>query len=85
MWAALLSLVLSFSALAAPSPKVSGCDVSNAKIDLPYNQTALAQPKETPSFIGVGIGTQNYTCGANGKYTYVAFNSPVVQRVISPQ
>jgi len=67
----LLSLALSFSALAAPRSKVAGCDISEAKIDLPTNQTTLAPPKEQPSFIGVGVGTQNYTCGANGQYTNI--------------
>lgn len=86
MWGAvLLSLVLSFSALAAPSSKVqvAGCDISEAKLCLPANQTALAPPKEKASFIAVAIGTQNYTCGANGKYTYVVSIVSVVQPVIS--
>jgi hypothetical protein len=86
MWGAsavLLSLVLSFSALAAPSSKVSGCNISVAKLRLPAHQTVLAPPKEKPSFISVAIGTQNYTCGTNGQYTCVVSDSFVVQRVIS--
>ncbi|KAJ7136579.1 putative malate dehydrogenase [Mycena epipterygia] len=47
------------------------CDISSAKISLPANQTMLVAPSEGPSYIGLAIGTQNYTCASNGVYTNV--------------
>jgi hypothetical protein len=78
----LLSLVLSLSALAAPSRRYSMCDISKAKIDLPTNQTALAPPSESVSYIAVAIGTQNYTC-TNGSYTCVIFIVRAVQHHVT--
>jgi len=49
----------------------SKCDISNAKISLPANQTLLVAPSEGPSYIGLAIGTQNYTCASTGTYTNV--------------
>lgn len=51
------------------------CDISSAKISLPANQTLLVAPSQGPSYIGLAIGTQNYTCASNGVYTY-AFIQP---------
>jgi len=56
------------SALAVPHSKRS-CDISRAAINFPAGQTAIAAPAEKPSYIGVAIGTQNYTCGSAGTYT----------------
>ncbi|KAJ7785288.1 putative malate dehydrogenase [Mycena maculata] len=47
------------------------CDISGAQISLPSNQTALVAPSEGPSFIGVAIGVQNYTCASTGTWTNV--------------
>ncbi|KAJ7635062.1 hypothetical protein FB45DRAFT_790570 [Roridomyces roridus] len=47
-----------------PIPQETGCDVSRVKIKLPANQTQLVAPAEGPSFIGLAIGVQNYTCTA---------------------
>jgi len=58
----LASLLLAVPALALP--KLSGCNLSNAKLSLPSNQTVLAQPTGAPSFVGLGVGVQNYTCNA---------------------
>jgi len=68
-----LLLVLTFFALASASPttKRGACDISKAKINLPANQTALPQPGETPSFIALAFGTQNYTCSSSGTYTAI--------------
>ncbi|KAJ8515026.1 hypothetical protein ONZ45_g7492 [Pleurotus djamor] len=54
---------------AAPSLKISGCDISNARINFPEGQTGLAAPAASPSFIGVAIGVQNYTCSDSGTFT----------------
>jgi hypothetical protein len=46
------------------------CDVSDAVLTVPPNQNALIKPTIPPSFIGLGVGTQNYTCSAaTSKYT----------------
>ncbi|KAJ7064669.1 hypothetical protein C8F01DRAFT_1249710 [Mycena amicta] len=51
--------------------KVPRCDISNAAIPLPPNQNMLLAPTSSPSFIGLAIGIQNYTCGSTGTYTNV--------------
>lgn len=59
------------SAPAAPPAfrlKFSGCPLTNAKLSLPANQTALTVPSGSPVFIALGVGTQNYTCGAAGTF-----------------
>lgn len=45
------------------------CPVSNATLTLPQGQTALTLPQGSPVFIGVAMGTQNYTCDSTGKNT----------------
>ncbi|KAJ4481993.1 hypothetical protein J3R30DRAFT_2110765 [Lentinula aciculospora] len=45
----------------------TACDVSTASIDT--SGTTLPAPSFSPSFIGLGVGTQNYTCGSAGTYT----------------
>ncbi|KAJ6595520.1 hypothetical protein DFH09DRAFT_1134863 [Mycena vulgaris] len=47
------------------------CDLSAAKMRLPSNQTLLVAPSQGPSYIGLAIGTQNYTCASTGTYTNV--------------
>lgn len=49
-------------ALSLPNAKRSGCNLANAKLELPSNQTSLVNPTSAPSFIGLGVGVQNYTC-----------------------
>ncbi|KAF8599521.1 hypothetical protein BDV93DRAFT_609239 [Ceratobasidium sp. AG-I] len=64
-----LSIPVSFNPTAIPiGTKVSGCPLTNAKLSLPANQTAIAVPGGTPLFIALGVGTQNYTCGAAGTF-----------------
>jgi hypothetical protein len=67
---ALFGLLSSANALVARG-KVSGCDLTGAKMTLPAGQTHLVQPNESPSYLTLGVGTQNYTCSAAGNYTYV--------------
>lgn len=50
-------------------PRGGACDISTLTVP---NLAGLAAPSGAPSFVGVGVGTQNYTCGAAGTYTYVA-------------
>ncbi|KAJ7250605.1 hypothetical protein C8J57DRAFT_677209 [Mycena rebaudengoi] len=70
-----VTLLLSSTVLAVPSQRSTGfpnkCDISTAKPTLPLNQTALVAPSTAPSFIGLAIGNQNYTCGSTGTYTSV--------------
>ncbi|KAJ7255809.1 putative malate dehydrogenase [Mycena haematopus] len=66
---ALIPLLL--STVSAVEKRASRCDISGATLTLPSNQTLLKAPSGGPSFIGVAIGTQNYTCGSTGTYTNV--------------
>lgn len=46
--------------------RTTNCDLSGAQIvGLP---SALATPTTSPSFLSLGVGTQNYTCSAGGTY-----------------
>lgn len=47
----------------------TNCDLSSARLQVPTDQTQLIAPTYAPSFIGIGVGTQNYTCNAT-KSTY---------------
>ncbi|KAI0792315.1 hypothetical protein C8Q75DRAFT_752322 [Abortiporus biennis] len=70
MLASIFTILFSSLALAAPSLKISGCDVSKAKLSLPTGQTQLVTPTTTaPAFIGIGVGIQNYTCASAGTYS----------------
>lgn len=67
---AFLLLALAASALGRPKPLLSGCDISDAQINLPTTSPTLAPPTSRPSFIALSIGTQNYTCTSAGTYVY---------------
>ena len=72
-----VSIFVASVALAAPSFRLNGCDVSKATIPLPGNQTQLIAPTDTkPRFVGIGVGVQNYTCSSAGTYTYVFPHAP---------
>src|ERR1700683_213494 len=60
----LASLLLAVSALALPNLKLSSCNLSQAKLSLPLNQMVLVKQTSAPSFVGLGVGVQNYTCNA---------------------
>ncbi|KAG1763490.1 hypothetical protein EDD22DRAFT_887162 [Suillus occidentalis] len=66
-----LTLVILGYADALPSKmhNSTSCDLSHARLKVPANQTQLIAPTYAPSFIGIGVGTQNYTCNAT-KSTY---------------
>ncbi|KAE9408049.1 hypothetical protein BT96DRAFT_933059 [Gymnopus androsaceus JB14] len=65
-----VALLLHASAAApARSDKTCRCDVSSAEMVL--TGSALPTASFAPTFIGLGVGTQNYTCGSTGTYTNV--------------
>ncbi|KAK0238005.1 hypothetical protein ARMGADRAFT_1021237 [Armillaria gallica] len=68
----LIALSLIFPAFGAPYHHQPGnsCDVSQAKLVLPPGVN-LPPPSEPPTYITVGVGTQNYTCSEAGTYTNV--------------
>jgi len=68
---ALASFFLSTLVSAAPiiDRSIKSCSVTSDKLSLPSNQTVLTIPAGVkPAYIGLGVGVQNYTCGANGIY-----------------
>jgi len=65
--ASLAFLVVVAPALALPNFKLGNCDLSNAQISLPPNQTVLVKPAIAPSFVGIAVGVQNYTCNATSQ------------------
>lgn len=72
--AVVLALAALPSTLAAPSrpiqpAKFFGCPIAAAP-DFPADQTTLViQSGLKPKFVGLGVGVQNYTCGAAGTFT----------------
>lgn len=71
-----VTLSLTIFAVAAPSPlrelsarACKTCNTSNAKLVLPPNQTNLTAPTGDLSFVLLGVGYQNYTCGTAGTYS----------------
>ncbi|KDQ28587.1 hypothetical protein PLEOSDRAFT_1075615 [Pleurotus ostreatus PC15] len=68
----LISLLFATSnVFAAPGNTERSCNISNAKLTLPRNQTALTNPSFPPTFITVALGVQNYTCTDAGTFTSV--------------
>ena len=63
----LLPLVLAGAAVATPL-KISNCDLSGVSVP----SSSLAPSSDPVHFVGLGVGVQNYTCGADGKYAYVS-------------
>lgn len=47
------------------------CNISGASLPAPAGQSVIVKPSIPPSFIGVGVGTQNYTCGSTGTYSSI--------------
>ncbi|GAB1524508.1 hypothetical protein RhiTH_007662 [Rhizoctonia solani] len=62
-------LVSAAPAYAPPGIKLTGCPISNAKVNLPAGQTAVTVPSGNPVYIALGVGVQNYTCGSTGTFT----------------
>jgi len=61
----LASVLLTVPALALPKADPEDCcSLSEAKLPLPSNQTALTAPTGAPSFVAVAVGVQNYTCNS---------------------
>ncbi|KAG8702413.1 hypothetical protein FRC09_004745 [Ceratobasidium sp. 395] len=67
----LAALSFASSVLAAPAPinplKLSGCPIGNAKPNL----ATLAMPAGTINYVALGVGVQNYSCGATGTFASV--------------
>jgi len=61
--------ILLQTSVAVPTEKGCHCDVSTAEIVL--TGSTLPTPSSAPHFIGLGVGTQNYTCASTGTYTNV--------------
>lgn len=58
------------SALAAPAATACReCSPAKFVVDVPANQTTLVAISKPVSFVGLGVGVQNYTCGSTGTYT----------------
>ncbi|KAL0571270.1 hypothetical protein V5O48_010687 [Marasmius crinis-equi] len=56
---------LAISALASSALRIGSCDVSNVEV-----QAGSLPAQEHPtSYIGLGVGTQNYTCSSSGTLT----------------
>lgn len=62
----LATTLLAISALAAPL--TPSCSTEKAVMSLPEGQTLLAKQTGPPSFALLGVGVQNYTCGADSKF-----------------
>ncbi|KAF5310539.1 hypothetical protein D9619_007846 [Psilocybe cf. subviscida] len=68
----LISLSLALTAPFAASARVikrSGCDVSSMAI--PHLPATMSQSTLKGAWVGIAIGTQNYTCSSAGTYTNV--------------
>ncbi|KAF5389592.1 hypothetical protein D9757_004184 [Collybiopsis confluens] len=62
---------LACACVAAPASRASKrCGLSTANIDIPSG-VGLPAPAYNPTLLGLGVGTQNYTCTSAGTYTNV--------------
>ncbi|KAK7681368.1 hypothetical protein QCA50_015459 [Cerrena zonata] len=72
MYSVLATVLFATLALAVPTFKLNGCDVSKANMSLPSGQTLLVAPTDTkPRFISIGVGVQNYSCSTTHTYTSI--------------
>ncbi|KAH9026978.1 hypothetical protein EDB85DRAFT_1976989 [Lactarius pseudohatsudake] len=64
-------LLLATAGLAAPSRRATTSSVPADVLAqlLPQGQQQLVAPTDTPSFVTLGVGNQNYTCSSSGNYT----------------
>jgi hypothetical protein len=69
LFSTLFALALGTGSALAANAKGKKCDISKLELILPENQTALAQPTGPATAVLLGVGYQNYTCSAEGKYT----------------
>jgi len=70
--AAALSFGIKEERSGGPLGKFAGCPVAEATLTFPEGQTALSiPPGQVPNHVLLGMGIQNYTCGASGTYVYV--------------
>ncbi|KIK63400.1 hypothetical protein GYMLUDRAFT_57610 [Collybiopsis luxurians FD-317 M1] len=69
------------ASMAAPATATGSsalCDVSSATLSIPSG-VALPAPDFKATFLGLGVGTQNYTCTSGGTYTNVGAYAEVYQ------
>ncbi|KIK64303.1 hypothetical protein GYMLUDRAFT_220815 [Collybiopsis luxurians FD-317 M1] len=72
---------LALASVAAPATATASsslCDVSSATLNIPSG-VALPAPDYKTTFIGLGVGTQNYTCTSAGNYTNVGAYAELYQ------
>lgn len=68
----LVAIGSSANALSAIARLSTSCDLSSARLQVPADQTQLVAPTYAPSFISLGVGTQNYTCNTTSSaYTLI--------------
>ncbi|KAJ7277441.1 hypothetical protein C8J57DRAFT_1713782 [Mycena rebaudengoi] len=67
-FATLYALSAAAAVVSAGPLRPRTCDTSALTMDLPAGQTKLVNPTTAPAFVLLGVGTQNYTCGAAGTY-----------------
>jgi len=67
----LASPILAYPSNARRAMRSGRCNTTTAALPAPSGQTTLVKPSVPPSFIGIGVGTQNYTCGSDGTYTSI--------------
>ncbi|KAH7317521.1 hypothetical protein B0J17DRAFT_724362 [Rhizoctonia solani] len=66
---AFITTAFAASALAGPTQKTYGCDVSTAQLALPSSPDISVPSGVKPQYVTLGAGTQNYTCSSAGTYT----------------
>ncbi|KAG8688264.1 hypothetical protein FRC11_005766 [Ceratobasidium sp. 423] len=69
MFYSVFTAALVASALATPTQKTYGCDVSTAQLALPSSPDISIPSGVKPQYITLGVGTQNFTCSSAGTYT----------------
>ncbi|KAH7921701.1 hypothetical protein BV22DRAFT_1132037 [Leucogyrophana mollusca] len=68
----ILGVLASSGAFALPAARQlsASCNLTEARLQVPANQTQLIAPTVAPAFVALGLGVQNYTCNATSS-TYV--------------
>ncbi|KZP25027.1 hypothetical protein FIBSPDRAFT_856406 [Athelia psychrophila] len=80
-FATIASFLFAAPAMAAPlapsGPSTNpstNCSLANATMALPTGQTALTAATTAMKFVGLGVGTQNYTCNSTS-LTYISLGA----------
>ena len=71
----LAAILIATAYAVAESPALTlslSCDLSDARIQVPANQTQLVAPDYAPHYTAIAVGVQNYTCDAvSSTYTLI--------------